>query len=691
MTSAHRTGHIQPAAKETSRLSDWLQQNYDNGDGLKLLKAIEIERFHDHLDGEEATRLKRLACNWHLAKKANDGPDPESWGFPLLEDFWSLASNDFRTRYELKGGWLSYLQRLALLEPQWVLDWWRWKMEGRRGRYYDWRRGYYEDDTEKIAKAIIKSIASSTNGARVSNAVATAIDSSKRDAAIAMLDWVVQIWSPIAQGQLTEALRDNGEQLDAVLRPYFDEKIFPTKKMSDGGHSWSERIDQLPPSIVAATSAMPTRLRYGVGFAIGVRNAESGTGPTLEGTGAGLGDFGIETSEVVIAAIHPMVALWALLRKIADYESRSWSHKTELRGLHDHVARLAAAAPEPWAEALPYILARAESIGSVAQAVTLELSITNVDVRRALDLCAQHSNEPIRLLARGLIALLDGIGSPNADAARNLADAAARFIDGKPIFPHPLAPMSSIWIGSTGIETLLRDGIRRAAQRFAGEVRDQSGDIEETLTKALLKEIEFEFRELKSRQSYAHLDGKGTGPSLLSLEQRPTSKSVEEPECGCDIAWIVRSSVPGRHKAAWVDLVQVKKSKAFLAHDGTVKQLDAWKIDVQQLDAILKYSPTAAYWMVCAMGEVLAIPAKHLFAVYFARDSGAQQKSFTVGYHEVRMAAISIEQYVTDLLIGQWLGTVDEQLVKFVVEGNPRIRPRVVVEVLISVGKESQG
>lgn len=83
------------------------------------------------------------------------------------------------------------------------------------------------------------------------------------------------------------------------------------------------------------------------------------------------------------------------------------------------------------------------------------------------------------------------------------------------------------------------------------------------------------------------------------------------------------------------------------------------------------------------------IPAKHLEAVRRGTEKHINAKTFTVGYHEVRSAAIPLEQYLVDLLLGQWVGTSSEEVVQFVRGENSNIRPRVVVEVTISVGQDS--
>lgn len=181
--------------------------------------------------------------------------------------------------------------------------------------------------------------------------------------------------------------------------------------------------------------------------------------------------------------------------------------------------------------------------------------------------------------------MLNGLENPEAGLARTLADAAAHYIDGSPIFPHPLTPLSSTWLGATGVEREIANGVRRACDRFVSEVLDQGGDIEEALTKALVKEIEVEFRDVQPRLQLIGKGGPRSPVPVLSVRQRPASKRIEEPIYGCDIAWLLNATVHGRYRSTWVELVQVKKSQKLQNHPATKFRADSWKIDCKQLRA----------------------------------------------------------------------------------------------------------
>ena len=186
----------------------------------------------------------------------------------------------------------------------------------------------------------------------------------------------------------------------------------------------------------------------------------------------------------------------------------------------------------------------------------------------------------------------------------------------------------------------------------------------------------------------------GKHPPILTAKQRPISKSKEEPIYGCDLAWLITGNVKGRFEATWVDLVQVKKSLALQQSESNrnkkTTRADSWKIESEQLDTILHWSQTATYWMIAAAGEVLVIPAKHLAGIRRGTGKLLPQKTFTVGYHEVRSAAIPLAQYLSELLIGQWLGTTTAETISFAQGTNPNLQPRVVIELQIT-GRHKEG
>jgi hypothetical protein len=517
-------------------------------------------------------------------------------------------------------------------------------------------------------------------------------DAFKDSDVTSQLDELVKNWQgPAGSDPVAIAIKQGHERLEAHLRSPWGTVVNPTARSRGDTNLWSAVLwGNAGPAFASAARVTPDRLRLELGYSIGLRIAEAPAEPSPEKVGAQLKQLGIEPPTGMVDVLLPMAELWATLRTFAKYQDNYYQHDTELVGLRAKLVSLATAAPELWAQSLPWILARASKLGDVAQAVTLELASSSPEVRAALDDACNHNVEEVRLKAVGLRTLLLGLEDEESGLARTLADAAAHYMDGSPVFPHPLEPVSFTWLGSNGVEQAIGAGVRRAAGRFADEVRDQGGDIEEALTKALLKELEVEFRAVRPRLKMLALSRLRSPAPILSVRQRPTSKKVEEPIYGCDIAWVLNATVRGRHTLTWVELVQVKKSVALQQRRDKAARADSWEIKTKQLDDILRWSPTATYWLIASAGEVLVLPAKHLLGIRRASRRGAYVETITVGYHQARSAAIPLEQYLVDLLIGQWVGTTAEDTVRFALGEDTNIRPRIVLEVTITVGLDNQ-
>jgi hypothetical protein len=516
------------------------------------------------------------------------------------------------------------------------------------------------------------------------------LDSDSEREALSKLDELVAKWQgPPGSDPVAAAIERGHERLEELLRSPW--RIPKGSSTGRGDASlWDvTSLEHVERAFASAARVAPDRFRLELGYTMGLRVAEEEAEPSPEKVGEHLVAIGIEPPVVVVEDLLPLVELWASLRTLAKYQAHPWQRETELVALRTKVVSLAAARPGLWAESLRWVLARASTLGDVAQAVTLELASSAAEVRASLDAACSDGVEEIRLKASGLRTLLLGLEDDESGLARTLADAAAHYMDGSPLFPHPLEPISLTWLGSIGVERLMTDGVRRAVGRFADEVRAQGADIEEALTKALVKEIEVEFRVVKPRLKLLGSTGSRAHAPVLSVRQRPSSKQTEEPVYGCDLAWLLNATVGDRYALTWVDLVQVKKSSSLQGSVRTKSRADSWKIDCKQLDDILRWSATAAYWLIASSGEVLAVPAKHLLAMRLGGKRGDLVKSFTVGYHQARSAAIPVEQYLVDLLIGQWVGTSSEDVVRFARGENSNIRPRTVIEVTIAVSPDT--
>jgi hypothetical protein len=728
------------AADKAARLSEVLEQEgfYEQG-ALRWLSYSHWSKFLGALDREESARLLRFASKYHYPDEG------DSFGFPLLDWLWPISPGNRldpqspRTTDSFGSTGQELVARLAVLDYAWVARWWGWRCE--QGR------GYRGRGTLSASDVLVNSLTTSelqANLPALSDGMVVAfigmrpdlIDALPRERRGAFLRAALVKEPP--HYSLVEELSRHGIPSDAIAvvdmvldatgsdaHRYLDELVTkwrgpsgsdPVTAATKLGH---ERLKEFfrspwqPPArssrvraddklwepllprpvgraFAAAACVSPERFRLELGYSTGVLIAGEETEPSPEKVGAHLKRAGIDPPPGMVDLLLPMAELWATLRTFSKYQANSWQRHTELVGLRAKIVSLASAAPDLWAQSLPSILDRASTLDDVAQAVTLELASSSPQVRASLDDACGHHSEEIRLKASGLRTLLLGLEAPDSGLARTLADAAAHYMDGAPVFPHPLEPVSLTWLGSGGVERAIADGVRRAAVRFAGEVRDQGADIEEALTKALVKELEVEFREVRPRLKLLGSSRSRSPAPVLSVRQRPSSKKTEEPVYGCDLAWLLNATVRGRYSLTWVDLIQVKKSSSLQQRGGRTPRADSWKIECKQLDDILKWSPTAAYWLIASGGEVLVVPAKHLLAVRLGARGGASLKTFTVGYHQVRSAAIPLEQYLVDLLIGQWVGTSSEDVVGFARGDNSNIRPRVVIEVTIAVGPDNQ-
>ncbi|WP_442803770.1 hypothetical protein OG411_34030 [Streptomyces pseudogriseolus] len=86
------------------------------------------------------------------------------------------------------------------------------------------------------------------------------------------------------------------------------------------------------------------------------------------------------------------------------------------------------------------------------------------------------------------------------------------------------------------------------------------------------------------------------------------------------------------------------------------------------------------YWLIRGNGDVLVVPAKFLAAVEGA-TARLSSKQFTVGYTTVRHAAITMEQYLPDLVVGLWLGSSSERTLQAAQGTGRTTRPRFALTI----------
>jgi hypothetical protein len=737
------------AAEDASRLSELIEQEglFEQG-ALRWLESRQLNKFLAAIDAAETARLSQLAASWGYP--AHD----DSNGLPLLDWLWALDPDRrlepeyFGTTKNVSSIGRKLVGCLAEFNYEWVARWWEWRCTKGRGNlrvrniYHDSSFDGLANDAviDALAKGdvqrclpglrfglvaavigrrpdLIEALPEDRRGPilrlaleeepKISDFIGemskvrlypdpvtvidNILDSTYESDAIKQLDEIVRRWQgPPNSDPVTMAMQQGHERLATLLRSPWQLTKSSFQSRGDArlwNNIWRGSVGR---AFAAAANTAPNLFRLELGYSVGLRIAEEEAEPSPANIVKHLSEVGVDLHPRGVNALSPMVELWSLLRTLAKYQQNSWQHETELVGLRAKVVSLAGATPDLWAQSLPWVLARASTLGDITQAVTFGLASSSPEVRAALESACNDEVEEIRLKAAGLRVLLLGLEEPDPSLAVTLADAAALYMDGSPVFPHPLEPISLTWLGSVGVERAIADGVRRAADRFAVEVRDQGADIEEALTKALLKELEVEFRGVRPRLEILGRSNPRSAPPILSVRQRPSSKKLEEPVYGCDIAWLLKATVRGRYALTWADLVQVKKSSALQQRSGNALRSDSWKIECKQLDDILRWSATASYWLIASGGEVMVIPAKHLLAIRLGTKGGASLKTFTIGYHQVRSAAIPLQQYLTQLLIGQWVGTSAEEVVSFASGENSNIRPRVVFEVTIDIGPENR-
>jgi hypothetical protein len=378
--------------------------------------------------------------------------------------------------------------------------------------------------------------------------------------------------------------------------------------------------------------------------------------------------------------------LWATLMLIHKLQANRWDKRTEIIGVEAMLLRLAMDSPSAWAEALPYMLRQAPAtLFNHIDDVTLSLS-PHQSVRDSVRNAVKSPITRVRDHARGLLAQMEGLSVPADEAAGSLLSTLARHVDRRPAFPHPLALRSSTWMASIEVEQVLRSRIDEAALRFSSEARARLGEDEEQLTRDLLKEVQFAFRDTKLRIE-ALGTAAGRAPIALDASYRQLSKDEEEPY-GFDLAVLVHGHVPGAFELESAEPIQVKKA---LRSSGQRAFRESWAIDIRQLRTLLAVSQTSAYWLIDPDGVIHAVPARGLEALI--RSAGkTKQASRTVHYHEIRSMSIPLSQFLTDLVIGAWVGTSAEKALD-IVKGNVRDRrPRQLFEVTLHWGKnENQG
>ncbi|MFC8949513.1 hypothetical protein [Streptomyces rochei] len=170
----------------------------------------------------------------------------------------------------------------------------------------------------------------------------------------------------------------------------------------------------------------------------------------------------------------------------------------------------------------------------------------------------------------------------------------------------------------------------------------------------------------------------------MSAHRAVTKK--KERANGADIGVVVDVRVPGHLRLRTGDLIQVKKSAALTP--GRAAREDTWTVKRRELHDLLEHSASSVYWLIRGSGEVLVVPSKFLAAVEGATARSSAQQ-FTVGYTVVRRTAVTMEQYLPDLIVGLWLGSNSERTLQAAQGTGRTTRPRFALTIdVVTEGME---
>ncbi|MGW5437131.1 hypothetical protein [Nocardia asteroides] len=306
-----------------------------------------------------------------------------------------------------------------------------------------------------------------------------------------------------------------------------------------------------------------------------------------------------------------------------------------------------------WRQALPWLLQildphRDEMVDGTAIALAEDPMM-----RAALEAAAANNQLPeIAFRAQGVqaaVSHLDTAGVVSVSAIARQTDRRRRD------FPRPLAEPSATWLSDLELESMLHSAIADAQAAFADEFTDLGAHEEEGHLRSLMKEIE---TTLNARQQIHALQGDTNRAPDVVGAYRPYPKK-EETGTGADLALVVSIEIAGRLTLAFAEFVQVKKSYQEVGAANS----DRWAIKLDQLTTLLTTSPTAAYWLIGADGDIYAVPAKLIYGLA-AGTNVLGNFSFTLHYTDIRHAAVSLAGYFTYLAVGTWTGNSGPEVVE---------------------------
>jgi hypothetical protein len=640
---------------EHQHFSEFIKEDEAN-ELLSQLSTATLKHFTAELDQAEADRI------WVAAEqfRSEFGPSPRFLMTRMIELSYVYG----------KSGWRDFHDDLVRLSLQRYLDWCEQKLASLSMSE--------EDEVIERILGVIPIVIGSAEPDDTRKLTMTIAALPSNQTRMKLLNSIASLEMQSGNKNPILMLADSGnKQVSAGIRACWEARF--NEKSNDRLGSWSDYLEtlyraQFPPVVKLLARHYPAMVMLEIGYSAGIRASTPGD-VTEKLTQLGVRDN--------VDTFLPMGTLWYFLKQMHEH-TRRHDQDAELSGLRAGVLGLVEVEPTLWVSALPWILLHAQSIKREVIAITCEIGRSNKQVAEVLQ--QLRDNPAVSTLAMGILALINGIDKPADQHTLALANSLAHYFDGTPKFPSPLTIRSATWLGSERLENYLRDCATRACQHFREHVRGRIGSQEEALTATLMNELLVQFRDSKNLATAARSESFGV--PMLRLSQREIAKCTEETEYGCDLAFVVKAHAKDVYRMEWASLVQVKKTLVKRASASTTA--DTWKIDIAQLQTLIEACATSVYFLICAEGEVLVVPARHLMGYVNGGSKGSAAKSRTLGYNDIRSAAIPFQQYLVDLLVGQWIGTTATDTLEFI-NGNTSLKPRHILEVEIEFSPKKDG
>lgn len=460
----------------------------------------------------------------------------------------------------------------------------------------------------------------------------------------------------------------------------------PENEWEEEQYAYGAHLSQLLPVMSHSGEELVKEAACTLGYLTGRHCQEKGLDPGDPGLVESFLDAHDVTFAHLPAEVYRQAHLWAILRRIAGYASK-WKTEAELLGAELRLREFVTDHPDEWARALPAVLLHKERLHGTVEAMTVMMHDRSADVRGVLKSSAADGDDmKVRDAARGLLAVCDGMNTLQEEVAFDFVSRVARLFDGYTSFPHPLEIRSGTWLGSTSVETSLRQTIRQSEVNFQRYFKSQGSMEEEAPTAVLLNELDAAFRSQQLQVKGFGLEQSRKLPRIKFSQMQVKKK--DEKVYGCDVSFILKGNIHQACRIESAELVQVKKPEFVAEPEAKGGRFrDAWRITVKQLGDILNYSQTAVYWLIQPDGQVIVVPAKLLQGI--VRGTGkSEQGSVTVGYHQLRAASVSLDQFMVDLFLGLWVGTSAEATLRFARGEETMTKPMHVIVIDVTLGGE---